>query len=290
MKKGYKYNEEGFYLYLFKFKDDIHFKFGETSSLKTRFNTHNKNYNIKIKDSIVFKFENKAELLVIEKLIKVKFPTQAEYNPNLDGYTEIRSLKHFDPIVNLIRNINYFIILEHRLVDYKTTLIPIKKQSRAVLKKTSKKKLILNDINDYYFEDSLIETIYNIFIELEKLTLNNSIMNYHIYNDESVYLLWSTKDATIFDKLNHPYNRHISYGLGMTSIGLMHIGKISGHDYLITKLNFPFNFINKYFKYGFKTLLKLHSSFFKKLSQKIELRFSEEENNFTSAFLKKYYK
>ena len=141
MKKGYKYNVEGCYLYLFKFKDDIHFKFGETSSLKTRYNTHNKNYNIKIKDSIVFKFENEAELLVIEKLIKVKFPTQAEYNPNLDGYTEIRSLKHFDPIVNLIRNIDYFIILEHRLVDYKPTLIPIKKQSRAVLKKTSKKKM-----------------------------------------------------------------------------------------------------------------------------------------------------
>lgn len=92
------------YLYLLPFKNNKHFKIGISTNNFNRINLHNSTYNINLNNAYIVtsKFNKIIPALETELLCSIPESKTINEFKNLDGYTEIRDINHFNKALEII--------------------------------------------------------------------------------------------------------------------------------------------------------------------------------------------
>jgi len=274
---------KGYFLYLFKFNDNNYFKFGRTCSLAIRLKQHDKSYSINVNESIVFEYESRSYLFLVEGFLKQVFPDVADHpKKGLNGSTEIREVKYFLPMLNFLREkFSYLKFSERNLSKYSDLF---KNEFKRKIAKKNKVKPMIDNVKeyDYHFEKDLLNTIDNLFDKFEELILKDILLRYSIKNNGYVFFLWNTKGEILFDTLY----KTIFYPFGCSSFGLCSILVFKNHNYSITRVDFCFDKINKEYRYGINQLLTRYNSCIDQLDKRIKHRNEINKKHYCNIFLK----
>jgi hypothetical protein len=135
------------FLYLLPFKNNKHFKFGISSSGFNRIENLNSIYEIDINKSKIYVTENEKLIKYIEKEIKVLFPDNERIYRGKDGWTEIRDIKIFDKVLELLNTRPKFVNLK----SYQLVSLLNKGHSDFPNKEPEKKSNSIQRNDSHYF-------------------------------------------------------------------------------------------------------------------------------------------
>ena len=190
------------HLYLIKFNDGKHFKFG--MSLVGNYNRVS--YLSKIYDSgsvVIFNSENDRFIRLIEYNIKVifgDFITEDNDYYGKDGYTEIRDIKYYDEILELIYTFQDRLGLEKCDLDLDAYINNDKKEKKVIVEE------------EIVFIESVVDdgVIDDIKITLDKLeSFITYIVDMGSYNQISFNLSTICNDDDELDLILEPFLRNI---------------------------------------------------------------------------------
>lgn len=171
------------YLYLLKFKNNKYFKIGVSSNNYNRIINHQKQYNLNIEESLIFK-GSKRDVSVVEKMlltaIKPSESINEEYS-GADGHTEIREINYFGDALKIIEHNEKYFKLKKIGLDRKILSTEKKKPKYKKKNKTNYKDQNLVQLNRFIdlFETDLLNKISNIqiFGGRYEIILNNQYIS-----------------------------------------------------------------------------------------------------------------